>query len=116
MTIKPEVLVAIHYGDECWNDGGDPDESEMWQTIRAELMAMDADVASLKDAWQKQVSHSSRLSQMVQDAEQELAETKSRAAAADALLREVLRLNYTGAPDLAYRITNYLQGSSDETL
>src|SRR6185312_16024598 len=92
MTLPKDVQDAIRYGNECWNDESDPDEREMWQTIRAHLLSQDAKIARLQhdlsDADERSMLRSRERTEAVMRAE--LAE--SRLAASDAQLRLMHRV------------------------
>ena len=104
MTLPQVVQDAVKYGDECWDDGQDPDEREMWQTIRAELH---------------------RLTEIADGAEPlviRLGEVTTKLEAANALLREAIGWNWLDddapRPDvmdvLDQAIQSHLQGAGDE--
>jgi hypothetical protein len=109
MTIKPEALAAMRYVDGVF-DGCDNGE---WKTIRAELLAMDAEIDRLTK-WSEQLS-GMKFSDRMHAALKSRAEiAESRLAAADALLRELGEWDLMNTPaaiaiQLDRKIETYLQ-------
>lgn len=105
MTIKPEVLAAMDQLDDLANAGEwlTSDDIDAAKMIRAELLAMDAEIADL-------ISKRDFLLRHYNDAE-------SRLAAADGLLRQATEWNWLDEPveemnALAQKIEQHLYGSA----
>lgn len=60
MTLPQNVADAVRYGDECWDDGSDPDEREMWRAIRAHLMSQEAEIERLRQGIMKHEGEDAR--------------------------------------------------------